>query len=98
MGWKIGSVVVLRVDVRYWLWVVFWGCVVANDGVWPPDGGTSLTIVTQSAGVTGVTTGSSDVIGRIELFCCLEGSPAVSFVILGVNRSVVLCIACHTNG
>lgn len=67
MGWKIGSVVMLRMDVTYWLWVLFCGCVIANDGVWSPDSGTSLVVMTQSIGVMGVTTGFSDVIGHIGL-------------------------------
>lgn len=81
VGWKkIGGVVLLRIDVRYWLCSVFWSCAIANDGVWPSDDGTSFVVI-----------------GRIGLFCCPEGSPAVSFFILRVNKNTVLCIVYHTN-
>lgn len=76
---------ILKMDDRYWLWGVFWGCVVITDGVWPMDGGTSFVVMTQFLSVMRVTAGSNDVFGHIGLFCCPEGSLAVSFEILKVN-------------
>lgn len=57
-----------------------------NEGIGSSDGGVSLMIVTTcSDGVTGVTDDSSDIIGRIGLVGCSEGSSTVSFIILEVS-------------
>lgn len=52
-------------------------------------------VMTLSSDVTGVTTGSKDVIIRIVLLYCLEGSLTVLFVIMRVNQNVI-CVSFFT--